>query len=213
MKYLYDLLAKLIKKKRTAKLVYKLVSLLIYLILIAVVTILLVIRIKRVGFDISGSVFVVCILYLLFCLFDELFFKVRYLHVSHNKDIRSVLHGMNVKTVMRNPHGKDVFSCTFENDAYIDCTYDRNKYKFTVKNDEWDEVESFTCGEADFEKTFKAAAEFACSLEKKPDGEYDESLMPEEDYEDEEFEEDEDADAGDEYYGDGEEYDEENKEE
>ncbi len=189
MKYLYDLLSKFIKKKRTAKLVYKIVSLFIYIALIAVVAVLLVIRVKRVGFDLSGSVYVVCILYLLFCLFDELFFKVRYLHVSHNAEIRRVLRGRNAKTAMRNPHGKDIFSCTFENDAFIDCTYDRNKYTFTVKNDEWDEVESFTCGEADFEKTFRAAADFACSLEKKPDGEYDESLMPEPDPDDEVFDE------------------------
>ena len=208
MKYLYDVLAKFIKKKRTAKLVYKIVSLCIYIALIVVVAILLAARIKRVGFDLSGSIFLVCILYLLFCLFDELLFKVRYLHVSHNAEIRRVLRGRNAKTAMRNPHGKDIFSCTFENDAYIDCTYDRNKYTFSVKNDEWDEVDSFTCGEADFENTFRAAADFACSLEKKPDGEYDETLEPEPDPDAEEVF---DEEYGEEYEEDEEETEEDEK--
>ena len=56
MKYLYDLFAKIIKKKKTAKLVYKFVSVFLYLALAAAVTVLLFIRVKKVGFDLSGAV-------------------------------------------------------------------------------------------------------------------------------------------------------------
>ena len=190
MKYLYDLLSKFIKKKRTAKLVYKIVSVAVYLILITVVALLFAARIKRVGFDYAGPGFILCIAYLLFCLFDELLFKVRYLHVSHNKEIKSVVREYGAKLSLRNPHGKDIFSATFDNDACIECSYDRNVYTFSVKNDEWDEVASLTAGEFDFGQKLKKAAETAASLEKMPDGEYDESLAPETDpdeYDDEEY--------------------------
>ena len=195
MKYLYDLISKFIKKKKTAKLVYKIVSVAVYLILITVVALLFAARIKRVGFDYAGPGFILCIAYLLFCLFDELLFKVRYLHVSHNKEIKSVVREYGAKLSLRNPHGRDIFSATFENDAGIECIYDRNVYTFTVKNDEWDEVTSLTAGELDFGQKLKAAAETAASLEKKPDGEYDESLAPETDP-DEYYDEDGEFDEG-----------------
>ena len=194
MKYLYDLFAKIIKKKKTAKLVYKFVSVFLYLALAAAVTVLLIIRVKKVGFDLSGAVYVICIIALLSCLTEELFFKIRYLHVSHNKEIKRVLHPMGVKPAIRSAHGKDVFSCTFDNDAYLECTYEKSRYTFTVKNDEWDELLNYRSGEADFEQVLREAAEYAASLEKKPDGEYDESLAAEEDeeYDGEEYAEEED---------------------
>lgn len=202
MRYLYDLLSKFIKKKKTAKLVYKAVSSSLFFILAAVVVILLIVRIKHVGFDFSGSIFILCIIYFLYRFFDELFFPIRYLHISHNREIMRVVRSCEGKLSLRNPHGKDVFSCTFDNDAYIDCTYEKGKYTFTVKNDEWDDVCSFECGDQDFEQTLDDAAKYAASLEKKPDGEYDESLMPEQD-----------PDAGEEYFEDEEDDDEEDEEE
>ena len=181
MKYLYDLFARIIKKRKTAKLVYKFVSVFLYLALTAAVTVLLVIRIKKTGLDMTCGMYFVCIVFLMSCLIEELFFKIRYLHVSHNKEIKRVAREAGVKPVIRNPHGKDIFSCTFDNDAFIECTYEKNKYHFSVKNDEWDEIANYQSGEDDFEDVLREAAVFTASIEKKPGGEYDESLMPEED--------------------------------
>lgn len=90
-----------------------------------------------------------------------------------------------------------VFSFTSENDAITECTFCDGVYTFTVKNDEWDETASFTAGtEEEFEQTAKKALSFAAALEKRPGGEYDESLEPEveiDEYEDFPEEEEEEA--------------------
>ena len=199
MRYLYDLFARIIKKRKTAKLVYKFVSVFLYLALSALVTVLLVIRVKKVGFDPASLVYVILVIYLMTSLTDELFFKIRYLHVSHNKEIKSVLRGTGVRPYIKNPHGRDVFSCKFDNDAYIECIYEKNKYHFTVKNDEWDEVQTFESGENDFSEAFRSAVECASALVKEPEGEYDESLAEDEEYEAEEeyYEEDEEDETED----------------
>ena len=86
--------------------------------------------------------------------------------------------------------GASVFKYTLSNEARVNCDTDFGTYTFTVYNDEWDEVEKFKAeSEEAFKKTMIKALEFAISLEKKPDGEYDETLAPEEDDGGDEYEE------------------------
>lgn len=118
----------------------------------------------------------------------------RYVHCSH--DIKGILkpfeaeHGKGVFSYGEIVSGASVFKYTLYNEARVNCDTDFGTYTFTVYNDEWDEVEKFKadCEEA-FKKTMIKALDFASSLEKKPDGEYDESLAPEEDDSGEEYEE------------------------
>lgn len=126
----------------------------------------------------------------------------RYVHCSH--DVRGMIknfeaeNGKGSCSYGETMNAETVFKYTLFNDARVNCSADFGQYFFTVFNDEWDEVEKFKAErEEDFEDVMTAALEFAASLEKKPDGEYDESLAPEvgtdeykEDFE-EEFEEDE----------------------
>ena len=133
----------------------------------------------------------------------------RYVHCTH--DVKGILkpfeaeHGKGVYAYGEIASGACVFKYTLSNEARINCDTDFGTYTFTVYNDEWDEVEKFKAeSEEAFKKTMIKALEFAISLEKKPDGEYDETLMPDEDvsgeeYEDEngeEFDDDEDEEKG-----------------
>ncbi len=133
----------------------------------------------------------------------------RYVHCTH--DVKGILkpfeaeHGKGVYAYGEIASGACVFKYTLSNEARVNCDTDFGTYTFTVYNDEWDEVEKFKAeSEEAFKKTMIKALEFAISLEKKPDGEYDETLMPDEDvsgeeYEDEngeEFDDDEDEEKG-----------------
>ena len=197
MKYLYDLLTKFMKKPK-AKITYKIVSSLFYLLLAAVVIVLLLVRINKIGLDIAGGFYIAAVIVLFYCFCSELFSSSRYLHVSHNKAIKEILGEKGVKPTFHDPHGKNVFQCVFENDARVECTYDRGKYTFSVKNDEWDEVQSFTSGDKGFDDALRSAVEYALTIEKLPEGEYDESLEPEKDTDGEEgfFGEDEEDEDG-----------------
>ncbi len=133
----------------------------------------------------------------------------RYVHCTH--DVKGILkpfeaeHGKGVYAYGEIASGACVFKYTLSNEARVNCDTDFGTYTFTVYNDEWDEVEKFKAeSEEAFKKTMIKALEFAISLEKKPDGEYDETLIPDEDvsgeeYEDEngeEFDDDEDEEKG-----------------
>ena len=120
----------------------------------------------------------------------------RYVHCSH--DVKGVIKEFETEKGCgegMTGEGGDgsVFKYTLDNDAAVNCSFDGGVYTFTVLNDEWDEAGSFTaCREEDFEQTAKKALFYAASLEKKPDGEYDETLQPEveiDEYEDDGYEE------------------------
>ena len=116
----------------------------------------------------------------------------KYLHCRH--DAKSVVNeaapGGQLQT-FSDPYDGKVFSYTLKNESSVECGFLRGKYTFKVKNDEWDEVASFTAErEEDFEQAAKEALGYAASLEKLPDGEYDETLQPE--VEIDEYEEDPD---------------------
>ncbi len=126
----------------------------------------------------------------------------RYVHCTH--DTRGIIKRFEAKNgkgvSFDNSYGGSfnegkVFKYTLFNETRVNCDVDFGVYTFTVFNDEWDEVRKYTAeSEEDFKRTFKQALKFAASLEKKPDGEYDETLPvnePEEDGYDEEDEEDE----------------------
>ena len=117
----------------------------------------------------------------------------RYVHCTH--DVKGILkpfeaeHGKGVHAYGEIASGACVFKYTLSNEARDNCDTDFGTYTFTVYNDEWDEVEKFKAeSEEAFKKTMIKALEFAISLEKKPDGEYDETLMPDEDVSGEEYE-------------------------
>ena len=117
----------------------------------------------------------------------------RYVHCTH--DVKGILkpfeaeHGKGVYAYGEIASGACVFKYTLSNEARVNCDTDFGTYTFTVYNDEWDEVEKFKAeSEEAFKKTMIKALEFAISLEKKPDGEYDETLMPDEDVSGEEYE-------------------------
>ena len=116
----------------------------------------------------------------------------RYLHCRH--DVKSLVNetapGGQLQT-FSDPYDGKVFTYTLKNESSVECGFLRGKYTFKVKNDEWDEVASFTADrEEDFERIAKEALGYAASLEKLPDGEYDETLQPE--VEIDEYEEDPD---------------------
>lgn len=122
----------------------------------------------------------------------------RYVHCTH--DIKAIIKDfesdkqLSKKPSLDNTYGGSfnegkMFKYTYENDARLNCDFDDGVYTFTVYNDEWDEVEKFTAErEEDFEQTMLKALEYTASLEKQPEGEYDESLEPE--VEIDEYEED-----------------------
>lgn len=105
----------------------------------------------------------------------------RYLRCSH--DFRSVIKehaGGHISGLQTEGSDGFLFSYTAGNDSVTECRFCDGVYTFTVKNDEWDEAAVFRAGtEEDFEKTAGEAIAFALSLEKRPGGEYDESLEPE----------------------------------
>lgn len=132
----------------------------------------------------------------------------RYVHCTH--DIKAVLKQFEAerenekKPSFDNAYGGmfnegKVFRYTLSNDARVSCDFDNGIYTFKVYNDEWDEVGNFTAErEEDFEEVMLKSLGSAASLEKQPDGEYDESLEPEvelDEYEDGDFEEDEDGET------------------
>lgn len=131
----------------------------------------------------------------------------RYVHCTH--DVKGILkpfeaeHGKGVYAYGEIASGACVFKYTLSNEARVNCDTDFGTYTFTVYNDEWDEVEKFTAErEEDFEQTMLKALEYTASLEKQPEGEYDESLEPEveideyeEDCEEDNEEEDSDGDG------------------
>ena len=153
------------------------------------------------------SVILISVLSVALIVFDfvkKLKSNYRYVHCSH--DVKAVIKGfesgreIQKKTSLDNTYGGSFnegkfFKYTYENDARLNCDFDNGIYTFTVYNDEWDEVTKFTAErEEDFEETMLQALEFTASLEKKPDGEYDESLQPEveiDEYEEDFEEEDE----------------------
>ena len=124
----------------------------------------------------------------------------RYVHCTHDtKGIIKRFEEKNGKGVaFDNSYGGSfnegkVFKYTLYNETRVNCDVDFGQYTFTVFNDEWDEVAKFKAErEEDFKRTFKQALKCAASLEKKPDGEYDETLAAEEyDGGEDEYEEDE----------------------
>lgn len=132
----------------------------------------------------------------------------RYVHCTH--DIKAIIKDfesdkqLSKKPSLDNTYGGSfnegkMFKYTYENDARLNCDFDDGVYTFTVYNDEWDEVEKFTAErEEDFEQTMLKALEYTASLEKQPEGEYDESLEPEveiDEYEEDCEEEDSDGDG------------------
>ena len=151
------------------------------------------------------SVIIISVLSVALIIFDfvkKIKSNYRYVHCTH--DIKAIIkafeseHTADKKTTFDNSYGGSfnegkLFKYTYVNDARLNCDFDNGVYTFTVYNDEWDEVKKFTAEcEEDFEETMLKALEFTASLEKKPDGEYDESLEPEveiDEYE-EDFEED-----------------------
>ena len=159
------------------------------------------------------SVILISVLSVALIIFDfvkKLKSNYRYVHCRH--DIKNIIKGFESerntqkKTSLDSTYGGSfnegkLFRYTYENDARLNCDFDNGIYTFTVYNDEWDEVKKFTAErEEDFEETMLQALEFTASLEKKPDGEYDESLQPEveiDEYE-EDFEEEEESDVNDE---------------
>lgn len=153
------------------------------------------------------SVIIISVLSVALILFDfvkKMKSNYRYVHCTH--DIKAIIKGFESeqktekKTALDNSYGGSFnegkyFKYTYENDARLNCDFDNGVYTFTVYNDEWDEVKKYTAErEEDFEDTMTAALEFTASLEKKPDGEYDESLEPE--VEIDEYEEDCDVEDG-----------------
>lgn len=117
----------------------------------------------------------------------------RYVHCSHNAGgtIKSfeAEHGKGAVSYGEIRNDGTVFKYTLSNDARVNCSVDFGEYTFTVLNDEWDEVKKFKAEkEEDFEPVMSEALDFAASLEKKPGGEYDETLQPE--VESDEYEED-----------------------
>ena len=154
----------------------------------------------------------ITVVIIIFDFYKRIKSNYRFVHCSHDtktmiKNFESS-HDITKKTLFDNVYGGiynegKMFKYTYENDAALDCNFDNGVYTFSVLNDEWDVVEKLTAErEEDFEETMFKALEIVASLEKKPDGEYDESLQPEveideyeEDYEEdyeEETEEDED---------------------
>ena len=130
----------------------------------------------------------------------------RYVHCTH--DPRPTVKKFEERTgekgkAFDNSYGGSwgegkVFRYTLYNDARINCDFDGGIYKFTVYNDEWDEEAVYTADrEEKFDGTFKAALWFAGSLEKQPEGEYDESLEAE--VEDDGYDEEENVFDGEEY--------------
>lgn len=132
----------------------------------------------------------------------------RFVHCSH--DTKAVIKAfesgreLTKKTLFDNAYGGifnegKMFKYTYENDAALNCSFDNGVYTFSVLNDEWDEVKKFTTDrEEDFDDTMLKALEYTASLEKQPEGEYDESLEPEveiDEYE-EDFEDEEDGKDG-----------------
>ena len=138
----------------------------------------------------------------------------RFVHCSH--DTKAVIKAfesgreLTKKTLFDNAYGGifnegKMFKYTYANDAALNCGFDNGVYTFSVLNDEWDEVKKFTTDrEEDFDDVMFKALEYTASLEKQPDGEYDESLEVE--VEIDEYEEDCEEEE------DNEEEDEENKE-
>ncbi len=156
------------------------------------------------------SVIIISVLSVALIIFDfvkKIKSNYRYVHCSH--DIKAIIKGFEAervtdkKTALDNSYGGSfnegkLFKYTYVNDARLNCDFDNGVYTFTVCNDEWDEVTKFAAErEEDFEETMLKALEFTASLEKKPEGEYDETLEPEveideyeEDYEEDDFEDD-----------------------
>ena len=122
----------------------------------------------------------------------------RYVHCTH--DVKGIIKKFEDKhekgKAYDNSYGGSsnegkVFKYTLYNDTRVNCDVDFGQYTFTVYNDEWDEVQKFKAErEEDFKRTFLQALKFAASLEKLPDGEYDETLEVEEYEEDDEDKED-----------------------
>ncbi len=111
----------------------------------------------------------------------------RYVHCNHNiSGIIKNFEAENGKGVIAYGEARNessVFKYTLSNEARVNCAVDFGQYTFTVFNDEWDEVTKFKAErEEDFEEVLPEALAFAAALEKKPDGEYDESLADDEEY-------------------------------
>ena len=120
----------------------------------------------------------------------------RYVHCTH--DVKGIIKKFEDKhekgKAYDNSYGGafnegKVFKYTLYNDTRVNCDVDFGQYTFTVYNDEWDEVQKFKAeSEEEFKRTFKQALKFAASLEKLPEGEYDETLEVEEYEDDGEYE-------------------------
>ena len=107
----------------------------------------------------------------------------KYVHLS--RDVKRYVAKFEEKAGIRGKSFDDlsggffsegrIFRYTLDNEARVKCDFEDGVYTFTVQNDEWDDVASYTSGEEDFGSVLKTALRCAASLEKLPDGEYDEN--------------------------------------
>lgn len=145
---------------------------------------------------VSAALILICSLLLVIISFlKDLKGDYRYVHC--HRDANLCVKGFTGGDTTLVTEGADgfIFSFTSDNGAVTECTFCDGTYTFRVKNDEWDEVAVFyAAAEEEFDGAAKKALSFASAIEKRPGGEYDETLQPEveiDEYEDAPDEDDE----------------------
>lgn len=148
-------------------------------------------RDNTVWYIVAGCIFA----YTVYAVIDAIRDPMLSLHASPDvKKAEELLMQYGAMPEWKDLYGKNIGKVVFDNDAPVEMTYADFSYIFTVKNDEWDVVETVVASDmADFLDSLKKAADIASSLEKAPEGEYDDTAPEEDGTEeyDEEYEEEE----------------------
>lgn len=209
MEFIYNMLAKKHGDGQKAKGIYRTVKCIVSAVLgIGIGAALSLVSHFKLGDNLVWyAVAAIIVGYAIFVIISALRDPMYTLHASPDfKEVARIVEKHSAfKLDAKDPCGKNIAVITLANDAVIEMKYEDLCYRLTVKNDEWDAVETFTAENGEeLYSALDSAASCAAALEKAPEGEYDDTAA--ETDEEEYAEGEEEYTEGEEEYSEDEEY-------